>query len=205
MLHDLTPRPHAHEKNPFDFHPLLAATPNAGSPLPLSPAPAYGAADLTPLGTPAIASAQPTTHVSLHAPVFKMQQPPPAKLRPASPHTPTSKGQIHVKLIQARALNVPSVHARPYVVVQFEQNEFVSRDPIPESDKEVKGTPIVLSRQTSSNAVSALGAIGSKAAARRKNSSKDSSPSSSLVAAASKALNFSRTPPPASSGISGGL
>ncbi|KDR83366.1 hypothetical protein GALMADRAFT_55345 [Galerina marginata CBS 339.88] len=123
-----------------------------------------------------------------------MQQPPPGKLisalsasspAPAPPHTATSRGQIHVKLIQARALNVRNIHARPYVVVQFEQNEFVSRDPIPETDKEVKGTPINLSRQTSSNAINALGAIGSKAAAldaRRKNSrgSKDSSPSSSL-------------------------
>ncbi|KAF8901721.1 kinase-like domain-containing protein [Gymnopilus junonius] len=137
-----------------------------------------------------------------------MHQPPPPKHHQHPPHTPTSKGQIHVKLIQARALNVPSIHARPYVVVQFEQNEFVSRDPIPESDKEVKGTPVVLSRQTSSNAISALGAIGSKAAAldaKRKNSKGEPSPSSSLVAAASKALSLSSRPPPPSPSISTGL
>ncbi|KAI6097414.1 kinase-like domain-containing protein [Pisolithus croceorrhizus] len=44
----------------------------------------------------------------------------------------TSKGQIHVKLISAR--------------VQFEQNEFVSRDPTDEMDKEVKGIATALSR-----------------------------------------------------------
>ncbi|KJA24514.1 hypothetical protein HYPSUDRAFT_122251, partial [Hypholoma sublateritium FD-334 SS-4] len=107
-----------------------------------------------------------------------------------APNAALSKGQLHLKLIQARALNVRSIHAKPYAVVQFEHNEFVSRDPIAESGKEVKGTPTNLSRQASSNAISALGAIGSKAAARRKNSkgSTESSPSSSLISAASKAL-----------------
>ncbi|KAG9317243.1 Pkinase-domain-containing protein [Chiua virens] len=72
----------------------------------------------------------------------------------------TSKGQIHVKLISARGLNVSSIHARPYVVVQFEQNEFVSRDPTDETDKEVKGTATALSRTSSSNALTALNALG---------------------------------------------
>ncbi|KAG0705436.1 kinase-like domain-containing protein [Suillus ampliporus] len=75
----------------------------------------------------------------------------------ASPHSSeSSKGQIHVKLISARGLNVSSVRSRPYVVVQFEQNEFVSRDPTDEMDKEVKGTATVLSRASSSIALSAL-------------------------------------------------
>ncbi|KAH8830237.1 Pkinase-domain-containing protein [Flagelloscypha sp. PMI_526] len=74
------------------------------------------------------------------------------------------RGQIHVKLIQARGLSVRSTTAsKPYVVVQFEQNEFVSRDPTDERDKEIKGTAI--SRTNSSTAVNALGAIESKAAA----------------------------------------
>lgn len=183
----LTPR--ANEKNPFNDVPT---TPTAIHPL-LSPALSVPS-DLTP--------AQPTTHLSLHVPVFIMQQPPPAKnltkppLPSPHPHTPISKGQIHVKLIQARALNVRSVNARPYVVVQFEQNEFVSRDPTLESDKEVKGTATSLSRSTSSNALSALGAIGSKAALQdsRKNSknSKDPSPSSP----ASAKLSSQLAPPP---------
>lgn len=142
------------------------------------------------LATPGGTLALPTTHLTLHAPEFNMRQPPPSKQHKASPDkssTPSSssassgsttysgsgsgpasvagpsKGQIHVKLIQARGLNVRSVSARPYVVVQFEQNEFVSREPTDEMDKEVKGTPTNLSRNGSSSALSALSAIGSKA------------------------------------------
>ncbi|KAI0796771.1 kinase-like domain-containing protein [Abortiporus biennis] len=74
-----------------------------------------------------------------------------------------AKGQIHVKLIQARGLNVRSSKARPYVVVQFEQNEFVSRDPTDESDKEVRGVATALSRNSSSTALSALGVLSNKA------------------------------------------
>lgn len=215
----LTPRA---EKNPFELvarhrpstpgtptgvHPLLAAGPTS----PFIPPSAYGGSappDLTPSATSSF-GAPPTTHLSIHAPVFKMQQPPIGKKSAAAvpttaPNAALSKGQLHLKLIQARALNVRSIRAKPYAVVQFEQNEFVSRDPIAETDKEVKGTPTNLSRQASSNAISALGAIGSKAAAldaRRKNSkgSKESSPSSSLISAASKALL-----PTSNSGLLGG-
>ncbi|KAF8076149.1 kinase-like domain-containing protein [Lyophyllum atratum] len=135
-----------------------------------------------------------------------MQQPPSASRRalankstPASPSPSTqtatststpqvtlSKGQIHVKLIQARGLNVRSSSARPYVVVQFEKNEFVSRDPTAETDKEVKGTATNLSRNSSSNAINALGAIGNKAAAldasrkERNGSGGNPSPASSV-------------------------
>lgn len=87
----------------------------------------------------------------------------------------TSKGQIHVKLISARGLSVTSVHARPYVVVQFEQNEFVSRDPTDEMDKEVKGIATALSRTSSSNAVAAIGPQRSAG-----KSSTESSPTASL-------------------------
>ncbi|KAJ3790584.1 putative serine/threonine protein kinase [Lentinula aff. detonsa] len=95
--------------------------------------------------------------------------------------TPVSRGQIHVKLIQARGLNVRSMAAQPYVVVQFEQNEFVSRNPTDETDKEVKGTAtnLSLSRPTSSNAVNALAAVDA-AVKRRSGGSKDNSPVSSV-------------------------
>ncbi|KAJ4472255.1 Pkinase-domain-containing protein [Lentinula aciculospora] len=101
--------------------------------------------------------------------------------------TPISRGQIHVKLIQARGLNVRSMAAQPYVVVQFEQNEFVSRNPTDETDKEVKGTAtnLSLSRPSSSNAMNALAAVD--AAAKRRNGgssgsngSRDNSPVSSV-------------------------
>ncbi|KZT12553.1 serine/threonine protein kinase [Laetiporus sulphureus 93-53] len=72
-----------------------------------------------------------------------------------------SQGQIHVKLIEARGLNVRSSQSRPYVVVQFEQNEFVSREPTDEMASEVKGVPTV-SRTSSSTAISALGALAGR-------------------------------------------
>ncbi|KAF9076402.1 hypothetical protein BDP27DRAFT_1414282 [Rhodocollybia butyracea] len=109
---------------------------------------------------------------------------PPTNSSSASTSTPVSRGQIHVKLLQARNLSVRSLNARPYVVVQFEQNEFVSRDPTDETDKEVKGTATNLtsSRPSSSNAVNALAAVD--AAAKRKSGgsigSKDNSPGSSV-------------------------
>lgn len=142
---------------------------------------------ITPLSG-AFAARIPTTQISLHAPDFSMRNTKksanhsdsmenksntPSSSSPstrtssvaststATPHpTGTSKGQIHVKLISARGLNVTSVRSRPYVVVQFEQNEFVSRDPTDEMDKEVKGTATALSRASSSIALSALSSIG---------------------------------------------
>lgn len=147
--------------------------------------------------------ALPTTQLSLHAPDFNMRQPPPTKQRQPATNgshktsssstssgssstnvpgpTPTagpSKGQIHVKLIQARGLNVRSTSARPYAVVQFEQNEFVSRDPTDEMGKEVKGTATTISRNGSSTALSALSAIGAKSG--RGKGSNGSSPASSV-------------------------
>ncbi|KAH9006919.1 serine/threonine protein kinase [Lactarius hatsudake] len=107
----------------------------------------------------------------------------------------TSKGQIHVKLISARGLNVPSLDSRPYVVVVFENNEFVSRDPTDEGDEEVKGIATNLSH--TSIAVSALGAIGSKAVAQeatlrtRRQSPISSSSTSSLSV---PAVSGPRTP-----------
>ncbi|KAI0081670.1 kinase-like protein [Panus rudis PR-1116 ss-1] len=161
----------------------------------LGPDSSLASGPLTPSAAPTAAA--PTTSLSIHAPVFNMQQPPPPKNVPkqspsqapaaaaaapaakpaakpsalsltvtasssasSSATSSPSRGQIHVKLIQARGLNVRSAHARPYVVVQFEQNEFIGRDPIDEAEKEVKGVPI--SRNPSSTALSALGAISSK-------------------------------------------
>lgn len=96
----------------------------------------------------------------------------------SSSSSSVSRGQLHVKLIQARGLNVHTVNARPYVVVQFEQNEFVSRDPIHELEKEVKGTATNLSRNSSSSALSALGAINSRAIEQAKRSTANSAASS---------------------------
>jgi serine/threonine protein kinase SCH9 len=141
--------------------------------------------------SPTHSTALPTTHLSLHAPDFDMHpnrsshsctpslsttpvsstlaSSPSRRHHSQSAPTPSasssSKGQIHVKLISARGLNTSSVNSRPYVVVVFEDNEFVSRDPTDQDDKEVRGVATNLSRTSSSVAISALGAVGSKAAA----------------------------------------
>jgi hypothetical protein len=120
--------------------------------------------------------ASPTT--TFHAPVFNIMEPPKPKSKPP-PSQPSprpqssgpSKGQIHVKLIQARGLNIPSLQARPYVVVQFEQNEFVSRDPTDETDREVKGIATTLSRTSSSTALATLNAIGNRGPTDKRNGS----------------------------------
>ncbi|KAF9653406.1 kinase-like protein [Thelephora ganbajun] len=106
-----------------------------------------------------------------------MEPPKPKSKPPLSQPSPKpqasgpSKGQIHVKLIQARGLNVPSLQARPYVVVQFEQNEFVSRDPADETDKEVKGVATTLSRNSSSTALASLNAISNRSSPDKRNGS----------------------------------
>ena len=104
----------------------------------------------------------PTTHLSLHDP-FDLPTMLAATKSSASPSSssgsttqssasdaaPESRGQLHLKLISARALNIRSVHARPYVVVQFEHSEFVSRDPTDEDDRELRGTATTISRNVS--------------------------------------------------------
>lgn len=135
-------------------------------------------------------TALPTTHLSLHAPDFDMYPNRSSSCTPSLSTTPvsstlasspsrphhsqsaptpsassSSKGQIHVKLFSARGLNTSSIDSRPYVVVVFEDNEFVSRDPTDEADKEVRGIATNLSRTSSSVAINTLGAVGSKAAA----------------------------------------
>ncbi|KAF7301471.1 Non-specific serine/threonine protein kinase [Mycena indigotica] len=190
-LDQLTPRASAQETNPFDVMPNHPPrSPTAYHHLLKTPT---GGAE-TPIASPStgFVSALPTTSVTLSAPIFSMPKAPPAKRSVApsssatssSPSGSSSKGQIHVKLIQARALNVRST-AKPYVVVQFEQNEFVSRDPTGESDKEIKGTPTSLN---TSSAMTALNDIGTKAAAAEANrrgsrgsaKSNNSSPASSV-------------------------
>jgi hypothetical protein len=89
-----------------------------------------------------------------------------AQSAPTPTSSSSSKGQIHVKLISARGLNTSSISSRPYAVVVFENNEFVSRDPTDEDDKEVRGIATNLSRTSSAIAINALGAVGSKATAQ---------------------------------------
>lgn len=150
-MDEMTPRDGV-DRNPFDMpssasssynhHPLLTPTrlSNANA-NPFDSSATSGNTQPSTATHTSFAAALPTTSVSLHAPDFNMHAAPRSKPHTPSPPPPltASRGQIHVKLIQARALNVHSSGARPYVVVQFEQNEFISRDPTDDADKEVKG------------------------------------------------------------------
>ncbi|KAI8459804.1 kinase-like domain-containing protein [Phakopsora pachyrhizi] len=49
------------------------------------------------------------------------------------------KGLLSVKIISASSLRCASSSSRPYVVAQFDNNEFVSREPIGEEEDETKG------------------------------------------------------------------
>jgi len=221
---------------PSSHHPLLTPTRLSSSQFsPFIPAQAQKStnySDLTPIGSP-------TTTLSIDAPDFSVPSTMPLSLPPSkqqnarlpepeptldSPpketveQTPngtpsnSSLGQVHVKLIQARGLNIATTLAKPYVVVQFEQNEFVSRDPIDESEREVRGIPrpALGSRQNSyqvappppvsatpSNAMSALGAI-SDAHERRKGSSTSGSSGNPSPSTSVKSSSSAGAPRPTS-------
>ena len=210
-------------------HRLLSRAP----PSPIGPGRQLGATDpavgtsgdVTPLGSsqlqpqqnlhPSFAAALPTTQLSLNAPEFNMSSPPRSSKRPAPDLSPApspspapagpnaSKGKIHVKLIQARGLNVPSPNSRPYVVVTYDQSEFVSRDPTDETDKEVRGvptrnangatTPVNPPPNSSSSALAALGKV-SAAIDKATNGTKsnNTSPVSSLGSGKSDKSLFGR-------------
>ena len=172
--------------NPFDaiqYSPTHSQSPSrsdttsraAGRSTPPTPM-----ATTPPAGIP---TAQPTTQLTITPPEFTLKSTPP----PGGVKTPTvsssppqtsqiaayasksptaapryARGQLHVKLIEASGLNVKSTNSRPYVVVVYEQNEFVSREPILQHEKEARGTPAPLSRQGSSSALAALNGIQHK-------------------------------------------
>ncbi|GJJ07314.1 hypothetical protein Clacol_001515 [Clathrus columnatus] len=185
------------------------------TPLDLGPLTPHAASNFA-----AVAAALPSTQVTLHPPIFKMKQPPPPRnqqqqkqqlpqqqQQPSEMSSSTSssssdnstspaRGQLHVKIIQARSLNVQSNQARPYVVVQFEQAEFVSREATFEADKEVRGFATNLSRNGSTTALSSLNAIAIgkafDAAARARSAyTPSSSVSSANSSATGKPLNGS--------------
>ncbi|WFD24066.1 non-specific serine/threonine protein kinase [Malassezia equina] len=66
---------------------------------------------------------------SRNAPEFMIKLPP-ARARPdvkeATRHTGSAKGYLRVQIIEGRGLSVSSPeHSRPYVVVQFDKNEYI--------------------------------------------------------------------------------
>lgn len=181
-----TPKAAAPISNPFDTIDTTHYTPATSHSSPLSDA----ASPTTPMATTPAATAaiptptaQPTTQLTISQPDFTFKSsPPPGRVKtPTVSSSPPqtsliaayaskspnaalryARGQLHVKLIEANALNVKSTNARPYVVVVYEQNEFVSREPIHEHEKEARGVPAPLSRQSSSSALAALNGIQHK-------------------------------------------
>ncbi|GAA5863291.1 hypothetical protein JCM3774_000844 [Rhodotorula dairenensis] len=91
-----------------------------------------GSEPATPGVTPGGSSrAQPTTAISRTEPDFSFTTQPSSHQRSARPTNQSApRGKLVVKLIEARNLSAPSRASRPYVVVTFDQNEFVSREPI---------------------------------------------------------------------------
>lgn len=77
--------------------------------------------------------AQPSVAISRTEPDFSFKTQPSSHQRSARPTNQSApRGKLAVKLIEARSLSAPSRASRPYVVVTFDQNEFVSREPIDE-------------------------------------------------------------------------
>ncbi|CEQ39461.1 SPOSA6832_01008 [Sporobolomyces salmonicolor] len=80
----------------------------------------------------------PSIAISRTEPDFSFKTQPSALTRRQTSHS-APRGKLLVKLISARHLSPPSAASRPYVVVTFDQNEFVSREPIHEEGEEATG------------------------------------------------------------------
>ncbi|CDZ98171.1 protein kinase sch9 [Phaffia rhodozyma] len=100
--------------------------------------------------------------------------------RPPSPGS-HPRGRLTIKLMEGRRLNIPpegEATANPYVVLSFEGNDFVSRDPIESHDEPaVKGHPVSTPGAGPPSAGGGLLGMGSISrafdlAARSRNSSK---------------------------------
>ncbi|GAA5967205.1 hypothetical protein JCM3765_001736 [Sporobolomyces pararoseus] len=120
-------------------HPTFTSSSSCSSPSPrrrsLAP---------PPLVCSSPPATRPSIALSTNEPDFSFKTQPSQHAR--QPKTPGSsnttaapRGKLLVKLISARHLSPPSLRARPYVVVSFDQNEFVSREPIHEEGEEVTG------------------------------------------------------------------
>ncbi|SCV71875.1 BQ2448_4569 [Microbotryum intermedium] len=81
----------------------------------------------------------PTVAISRVEPDFSFKTQPAALVRRRD-NTSAPKGKLSIKLIAARQISAPSSGSRPYVVVTFDQNEFVSREPVHEQERETTGS-----------------------------------------------------------------
>lgn len=80
-----------------------------------------------------LTTCEPSVAISRTEPDFSFTTQPSAHQRSSRSGTSSApRGKLVVKLIEARSLSAPSRSSRPYVVVTYDQNEFVSREPIDE-------------------------------------------------------------------------
>jgi hypothetical protein len=142
--------------NPPEFH--INQPPAARVHHPAPPTTSLAAAAMAT--KPSTSSALAATTPAVPFPAAQAQPQPQAPTGPRAPF-----GQIHVKLLSARGLNVHSARACPYVVAEFENSEFVSRDPVGERGQTLKGapTPAPPRERKDSHAAHALGAISFRA------------------------------------------
>ncbi|GAA5828690.1 hypothetical protein JCM11251_005838 [Rhodosporidiobolus azoricus] len=87
-----------------------------------------------------------TTAISRHEPDFSLPAAPPALSRRQTAGPSAPRGKLLVKLIAARHLCAPSPASRPYVVVTFDQNEFVSREPVPAGEGAEEAVGVAMPR-----------------------------------------------------------
>ncbi|BGP16551.1 hypothetical protein JCM10213_000537 [Rhodosporidiobolus nylandii] len=124
--------------------PTLRPSPSYSGGLGASPASGFFAASEPPTPgavTPGGARSQPTTALSTDEPDFSFTTQPSALTRRQTTQS-APRGKLTVKLIGARHLSAPSPASRPYVVVTFDQNEFVSREPIHEEADDAVGVAL---------------------------------------------------------------
>ncbi|KAI6117641.1 kinase-like protein [Pisolithus croceorrhizus] len=204
LLDQLTPRASAdgrEQPNPFDVpaNPSIVSTATMSTPpppaatlsngqrtpgpsSPFHPAPSAGHS-FGPLTPPSggFAAAIPAPQFSLHVPDLSMRSTKkPSQLSNAMENKSKTPSSSTTSTTRTTSSSAPSSQSSGGSVtskgqIHFEQNEFVSRDPTDEMDKEVKGIATALSRSSSSNAVATIGAQRSTG-----KSSTKSSPTASL-------------------------
>lgn len=125
------------ERNPFDSlhdHTTQHRDPGTAGERSASTSSGLLTPGYNPNHMPASLVGVPTTSVTRTAPDFTMKLPPPkTKVRSDSQDSRTAGGApvgcLRVRVIEGRHLDVASKeHSRPYVVVQFDKNEFIGEE-----------------------------------------------------------------------------
>ncbi|KAH8916312.1 kinase-like protein [Atractiella rhizophila] len=140
----LTPKASDANRNPFDFIPPSPTTASSSRKNSIF-TPSFLSSSTVATPTAGIVGTKgiPTTAISRGEPEFDLKLDPSRRRKESGPEK-GQRGKLFVKLVSARNLGVPAEGGenvapprRPYVVVTFDQNEFISRTPIGEGVPEV--------------------------------------------------------------------